>query len=78
MNLHLYHLVRTGPTGYDETVEMVVAADSAARARRVASENTADESPTEWLDTTKSRIRMIGHAKITVGEGVVIRDVHWG
>jgi len=75
--MNLYLLKRSDHVGYDETAEMVVAAESAAKARTVASGNTADENPAVWLDSAKSTVRIIGTAKTTVA-GVVIRDIMWG
>jgi hypothetical protein len=47
--MNIYHLNRQGSIGYDEYDEFIIAAETEAEARQIASRNAADEGKAIWL-----------------------------
>ncbi len=63
---------------YDEASGMVVVAQSAGAARKLAATEAADEGPKEWRDAGRSTCNRIGTAPASARARVVLQHVRYG
>ena len=76
MSAKIYELFRKGECGYDEADAMVVAAETAQDARRVASENAGDEGSATWLAASLSVVRELKPGGVKAG--LILRSYNAG
>lgn len=75
--MNIYHLHRADPIGYDQARAMVVIADSATDARRLAAQHCWDEGPEVWQEL-RATATQLGWALRVETPRVVSSDIREG
>ena len=73
--LQLFHLVRIDTVDYSDFQELVVAADDANHARKVAADAVASSLAAAWLDDRRSTSAVIGTANPDEEARVIVYNV---